>query len=76
MSIWDNNKKIKPQHNKLTEGERLKFDADSCIECGMCDAECPTNAIQLGHINNSECIKCGACEAVCPVEAITRIKLF
>jgi len=43
---------------------------DSCIACGACVADCPTDAIIEGDIYTIEadkCIDCGACVASCPV---------
>ncbi|MGI6546378.1 MAG: DUF362 domain-containing protein [Fastidiosipilaceae bacterium] len=49
--------------------------SESCISCGACESECPTNAISAGdsqyEIDANTCIDCGACEAVCPVGAIS-----
>lgn len=46
---------------------------DSCISCGACAAECPTEAISEGDgkyvIDAEKCIECGACADVCPVDA-------
>jgi ferredoxin len=45
---------------------------DSCISCGACVAECPTDAISEGDIyviDADKCIDCGACADVCPVDA-------
>ena len=46
---------------------------DSCISCGACVPECPTDAISEGDskyvIDAEKCIECGACADVCPVDA-------
>jgi ferredoxin len=46
---------------------------DSCINCGACIEECPTEAISAGadaHVIDAEkCIDCGACAGACPVDA-------
>ena len=46
---------------------------DSCINCGACLEECPTEAISAGddkHVIDAEkCIDCGACAGACPVDA-------
>lgn len=46
---------------------------DECINCGACEAECPTSAISQGDgkyvIDAATCIDCGACAGVCPVDA-------
>jgi len=42
---------------------------DSCVACGACTAECPTEAISEGTpyvIDADTCIDCGACADVCP----------
>ena len=47
---------------------------DTCISCGACAGECPTDAIAEGDptyvIDAEKCIDCGACAGTCPVEAI------
>lgn len=46
---------------------------DSCINCGVCAAECPVEAISAGDdahvIDADKCIDCGACAEACPVDA-------
>jgi ferredoxin len=45
---------------------------DTCIACGACESECPTEAIIAGDIYAIEadkCIDCGACANACPVDA-------
>lgn len=45
---------------------------DSCIACGSCQAECPTDCISEGDIyviDADNCIDCGSCANVCPVDA-------
>lgn len=47
---------------------------DECISCGVCQAECPAEAISEGdgkfEISADACIDCGTCAEGCPVEAI------
>ncbi len=47
---------------------------DSCISCGACVSECPTEAISAGdsqyEIDADKCIDCGACVDACPTDSI------
>lgn len=50
------------------------IDAEACICCGLCAADCPTNIIAFtcntAVIQGKNCIYCGHCAAVCPKAAI------
>ena len=52
------------------------IDADTCILCGACEAECPEQAISEKDgsmwIDASLCKDHAACVEVCPVEAISK----
>lgn len=46
---------------------------NTCIKCGMCVINCPTDALKLDGIikvNDELCIRCHACVKICPIEAI------
>ncbi|NLJ40810.1 MAG: 4Fe-4S binding protein [Clostridiales bacterium] len=47
---------------------------DECIACGVCESECPVEAISPGDdiyvIDAELCTDCGACADACPTEAI------
>lgn len=46
---------------------------DSCVACGACISECPTEAISEGDIykiDADKCTDCGTCVDACPSEAI------
>jgi len=53
---------------------------DSCINCDMCEPECPNQAITMGEeiyeIDPDRCTECGGhydkptCVAVCPIDCI------
>ncbi|MDO6444496.1 YfhL family 4Fe-4S dicluster ferredoxin [Colwellia sp. 1_MG-2023] len=54
----------------------------SCINCDMCDPECPNQAISLGvnvyEINPDKCTECighydkPTCISVCPIDCIKK----
>jgi ferredoxin len=46
--------------------------SEDCIACGVCQPECPVEAISEGDIyviDPDLCTECGACADVCPVDA-------
>ena len=51
-----------------------RIDKDKCIGCGICEDECPVNAIQVDNekalVNEALCIGCGICVSNCPEETI------
>ena len=52
------------------------FIQDTCIACGTCIDNCPTESISEGDIykiNPETCIDCGDCAEVCPTESIVQL---
>ena len=52
------------------------FIQDTCIACGTCIDNCPTESISEGDIykiNAETCIDCGDCAEVCPTESIIQL---
>lgn len=48
---------------------------DECIACGICQSECPVDAISEGDIyviDADLCTDCGACADACPTGAISQ----
>lgn len=47
---------------------------DDCTNCGVCEPECPAEAISesgnMRVIDPDLCTDCGVCADVCPAEAI------
>ena len=55
--------------------ENIQIDEEKCKSCGLCQKNCPVNAIEgeareKRHINQDKCIKCGTCISTCPFHAI------
>ena len=54
---------------------RIEIDEEKCKACGLCQKNCPVNAIEgegreKRHINQDKCIKCTTCVRTCPFHAI------
>lgn len=54
---------------------KLEIIASQCKGCGICQKNCPVNAIEgegreIRTINQEKCIKCGTCLTKCPFKAI------
>ena len=60
--------------NKEKGKDARKVCENSCIACGICQRQCPVEAIEikdfLAEINSEICIDCGACEMACPRNSI------
>lgn len=55
---------------------RIEIDEEKCKACGLCQKNCPVNAIEgegreKRHINQDKCIKCTTCIRSCPFHAIS-----
>lgn len=56
--------------------QKITRDEEKCIDCGMCTAMCPTQALHIDPIKRTICFDseictaCGMCTRVCPVDAM------
>ena len=54
---------------------RATIDKTICANCGLCELNCPYNAITIkndgAQVDEILCMGCGTCLANCPSEAIT-----
>ncbi|ABR56414.1 4Fe-4S ferredoxin iron-sulfur binding domain protein [Methanococcus aeolicus Nankai-3] len=60
---------------------KMSIDKDKCVDCGLCEKNCPMDIKLLDYKNenkrilSTECILCSTCSSVCPKHAIsTKIK--
>ena len=59
--------------NASAKNEYININLDECIQCGVCVAACPTEALTIvdnGIAVSSECVGCLACVGECPIGAI------
>jgi polyferredoxin len=54
---------------------QLESDGGKCINCKMCDKNCPmslmvSEMVKTNKMNSNECILCGKCESVCSKSAV------
>ncbi len=62
----------------LSKRNTLAFNADACINCGMCTAVCPHSVFAPGArgtrrvqiVRADACMECGACMLNCPTGAL------
>ena len=53
---------------------RLTWDADTCAQCGDCEAQCPVQGIDLSSNPprlQTPCIYCWRCVNICPTQSIS-----
>lgn len=59
---------------------QAKVDAEACVGCGICEKQCPVDAIavssktNLAKVDLNLCLGCGQCTTVCPNEALSLFK--
>ncbi len=50
---------------------RIRRTVDACIDCHICDRECPRGMLPMTDQTASECDNCGVCIDVCPTRALS-----
>ncbi len=66
---------LKAEENDLgiKGGLEVKWNAEKCISCGVCEKACRTGAIAINEgkisIDYDKCNNCGRCAFACPTEA-------
>lgn len=55
----------------------VEINIEDCIMCGMCQRNCPPNAIKVNRAANSwkierfDCVQCGYCVVNCPKKCLS-----
>ena len=66
---------VKREPYERTRG-RLEIDHEKCIHCGICQRQCPADAISVNRqneywqLNAFRCIICGECVLKCPKKCL------
>lgn len=50
---------------------RIRRTVDACVDCHICDRECPRGMLPMTDQTASECDNCGVCIDVCPTNALS-----
>lgn len=62
----------------VISNKSLEIDQDSCVNCYLCEENCPTESIKVedGNVilDNDKCIRCIECTSRCPVGALKLVK--
>lgn len=57
-------------------GQRVVFNSERCIHCGLCVGLCPAGAFMMDRVTfevsfqEDKCLACGLCLKACPVRAM------
>jgi len=67
---------IKIKRKFATDTTQIKVDQEKCIDCGLCNEECPINLepqnFEEGKDCNLDCLHCEKCVEACPVDALDK----
>lgn len=63
----------------IVHSRNIKINHDACVNCYLCEENCPTGAIELVGsevvLDNDKCIRCVECTHHCPVGALKRVEM-
>ena len=63
----------------IVHGRRIDINHESCVNCFLCEENCPVGAIRLegGEVvlDDDKCIRCVECTNHCPVGALQRVEI-
>lgn len=63
----------------IVHTKNLEINQDECVNCYLCEENCPVEAIWLGEekvvLNNDKCIRCINCTSHCPVGALNFVEI-
>ncbi len=69
---------ITEQKEVHTEKGSLTNDISSCVLCGICQKQCPNEAITVDRketktwsVNLDNCVQCGLCTEKCPKKSLS-----
>jgi ferredoxin len=66
---------VKKGFKSLLPSDFIAVKSDgNCMVCGICEKNCPFDAIINGRINTEKCYGCGLCSYKCPERVIKMVK--
>ena len=79
ISLNDNAIELDRYIGPIVHSRNLDINHDACVNCYLCEENCPTGAIELvdGEVvlDDDKCIRCVQCTNHCPVGALKRVEI-
>ena len=79
ISLNDNAIELDRYIGPIVHSRNLDINHESCVNCYLCEENCPTGAIELvdGEVvlDDDKCIRCVQCTNHCPVGALKRVDI-